>query len=221
MDVDDLEILYSDNHLVVVNKPPGLLTQPAQGLSAGVENLEDLAREWVEREFDKPGKAFLHAVHRIDAVVGGVVLLARTSKSLSRLQQAQQERRFEKEYLALVEGKVEEPSGTLEHWMRHGSHRALLCKAKHRQAKKARLDYRVLACTEEQSLLRIRLHTGRYHQIRLQLSAWGHPILGDQKYGGESAWEAEGIALQHCLLRFPHPVQEEIIEIQVPQPLQL
>lgn len=185
-----MDIVYSDNHLLLVNKRAGMTVQP---------ELHELAREWVQKEFKKPGRAFLEPIHRLDKPVSGLVLFARTSKALSRLNSALREKKMKKTYLARVEGLVEEDEAELEHYLVHDDFRARIDP----KGKQALLAYRVLERSHGTSLLEIELKTGRYHQIRVQLSAIGHPIVGDGKYG--SAHPKEQIALHHHSLELIHP----------------
>lgn len=198
-------VLYEDNHLLALDKPAGWLTQPS-GTSA--RNLEDEAKRWIKARDQKPGNVFLTAVHRIDAPVAGVVLFAKTSKALSRLQAAVRERRVKKTYHALVEGNMPVGQGTYEDYLVHADRCAEVALQGTPHAKLARLHYQVLDQSDTQSLLAIDLETGRYHQIRVQLASRGHPIRGDQKYGARTSWP-KGIALVHQQMTIPHPTREE------------
>ena len=190
--LDNDRIVYCDNHLLVVNKPPGIATQP---------DLEETAKAWVKKTYQKPGNVFLHPIHRLDKSVGGLVLFARTSKALSRLQALMRERKISKTYHALVEGRLSCKEGTLKHSLVHGDHKAFVSS----QGKEAILHYRVLEEKDGCTHVTIDLETGRYHQIRAQFAATGHPILGDKKYGSTRHYP-EGIALCHVRLEFIHPI---------------
>ncbi len=203
--LDNGKILYCDNHLLVVEKPADMATQPDLAL---------LAKGWIKKKFHKPGAVFLEPVHRLDKDVGGLVLFARTSKALSRLQMLMREKKIEKIYHALVEGEPPKREGRLVHLLEHGSHRALVGKGK-----ESILDYKVLRREKRTTLLEIHLVTGRYHQIRAQLSAIGNPIVGDKKYGSRRTWPI-GIALRHVRLRFVHPVTHQEIVVSSAIPLQ-
>lgn len=204
-----LEVLYEDNHLLVLNKPAGLATQPSLHHEV---SLEGLAKEWLKEKYQKPGAVYLHAIHRIDAPVSGVVVFAKTSKALSRLQKEVREQRTFKRYLAFVEGKVSKESATLKHHMLHGEHRAL-----QGGDKEAELSYRVLKSWQKKTGLEILLKTGRYHQIRAQLSWIGHPVLGDAKYGSTQGWP-HGIALHHREFRIAHPITLKEMVFVAPLP---
>ena len=210
---DPLEVVYVDNHLLVAVKAPGI---PTQTHRLGEESVEEQARAWVKSRFKKPGKVFLHAVHRLDKQVGGLVLFARTSKALSRLQQMMRERKIEKTYLALVEGVPKSKEKELEHYLVHGQYRSILSKPQEKGAKRAILHYKIIKQMKGRALLEVKLITGRYHQIRSQLSAIGHPIVGDKKYGSKQSSNSVGIALWHVELVFEHPVTKERLKMRAP-----
>jgi len=208
-------ILFADNHLLAVNKPAGLLTQDS---GTGLRNLEDWAREWVRVDKNKSGNVFLNAVHRIDKAVSGIVLFARTSKALSRLNEDIRQRNCKKIYHALVEGAPEKPDAELVHWLAHEHHRGEVCRAGREGAQRAVLRYRTLKQPGRQTLLEIDLETGRYHQIRAQLATIGCPIAGDEKYGAKTASKHKDIALHHARLEITHPTTRESVLIQAPYP---
>jgi 23S rRNA pseudouridine1911/1915/1917 synthase len=156
-------------------------------------------------------------VHRLDREVSGVVLFARTSKALSRLNEEIRTRRVEKIYHALLEGVPLEKNGVLEHWLVHGSHAAKVVPAGSTGARLARLEYRALRHDEGLTLVEVRLETGRYHQIRAQLAEMGCPIAGDGRYGSRRATPGR-IALHHRRLTFAHPVRKEMVGIEAPYP---
>jgi 23S rRNA pseudouridine1911/1915/1917 synthase len=212
-----LHPLYHDNHLLALNKPAGLLTQPS---GTARDNLEDQAKEYIKQIKNKPGNVYLHAVHRIDRVVSGIVLFACTDKALSRLNADLRARRFKKTYLALVHGVPPQDKGTLSHFLTHGDFRADVVSADAPGARECRLDYKTLNRSESLSMLEIELHTGRYHQIRAQLAAVGCPIYGDGKYGAPSRLPGGTIALHHTLLGITHPTQKTGITLQAPPPVQ-
>ncbi len=208
-----LDILYEDNHLLVLNKPAGLSTQPSEHHQ---NSLETEAKLWIKETTHKPGNVYLHAIHRLDRPVSGIVVFARTSKALSRLNESLRQKKAHKTYLALVEGSPS-PSGVLEHHLIHDSHRARIVTQDHSEAKIARLSYRVIE-KKLHALVEITLDTGRYHQIRVQFSAIGCPILGDHKYGSKHPWQAQGIALHHHKLTLPHPITKEELTFEAPMP---
>jgi 23S rRNA pseudouridine1911/1915/1917 synthase len=208
-------ILHADNHLLAVNKPAGLLTQDS---GTGLRNMEDWAREWVRVDKNKTGNVFLNAVHRIDKAVSGVVLFARTSKALSRLNEDIRKRNCKKIYHTLVEGAPEAPDAELMHWLSHEHHRAEVCGEGGAGAQRAVLRYRTLQQLGKRTLLEVDLETGRYHQIRAQLAAIGCPIVGDEKYGAGRVSQKNEIALHHAQLEVTHPTTREPIIFQAPYP---
>jgi 23S rRNA pseudouridine1911/1915/1917 synthase len=205
MKYSDNDPLYCDNHLLVMNKPAGMSTQP---------HFEEAAKEWVKAHFKKEGAVFLHPIHRLDRPVNGLVLFARTSKALSRLNEQMREGKIQRTYEAEVEGCLPQSEGALEHYLVHGSHRALLSDASDSEAKSARLTYRVVQRGSSSTKILIELQTGRYHQIRAQFAAIGHPVLGDQLYGAKRP--AEKISLRCQKLAFLHPTTKEQVVVEIP-----
>lgn len=208
-------ILFADNHLLAVNKPAGLLSQDS---GTGLRNLEDWAREWVRVDKNKTGAVFLNAVHRIDKAVSGIVLFARTSKALSRLNENVRNRTCKKIYHVWVEETPRNASGELIHWLAHEHHRAKVCREGQSGAQRAVLRYRTLKKEGRLTLLEVDLETGRYHQIRIQLSTMGCPIAGDEKYGAKQTSDHGEIALHHRQLEIIHPTLKEPVVIQAPYP---
>lgn len=194
----EAEVLYCDNHLLVLNKPAGLLSQPND---SDADSLESIGKHYLKKKFQKPGNVFLEAVHRLDKQASGIVLFARTSKALSRLNQTQREGHFQKKYLALAEGRLS--NGELIDYLRHDSYRAVVDP----NGKRCHLKYRALKNESDYTFLKIYLLTGRYHQIRAQFAIKGHPLLGDRKYG--SKFSHDIIFLHHSYLEFFHPVSKK------------
>jgi 23S rRNA pseudouridine1911/1915/1917 synthase len=207
----ELDILYEDSHLIAVDKPGGLLTQP-NGTNS--DSLEMLCKAWLKNKYHKPGNVFLHAIHRIDKPVSGIVVFAKTSKALSRLQEAMRNKNCKKIYFALLEKAPPAQEGALEHYLIHDDHWARISHKNDPMAKFSRLHYRVKE-KKEKILLEIELETGRYHQIRAQLAAIGCPIIGDIKYGGKRLAVGECIALRHVMMQLPHPISREMLTITV------
>lgn len=195
----DKDVLYEDNHILAVLKPEGMVTQPAVGHGVSVE---DLAKAYIKEKYQKPGNVYLHACHRLDKPVSGIVVFAKTSKALSRMNELIRGHDVEKIYYARLSKPLNE-KGVLEHKLVHDDHHA----REDTQGKISRLSYRHL----KDDLYEIRLETGRYHQIRAQLSLAGSPILGDDKYGGEPA---DRLYLHHSKFSFPHPVGGKMITIE-------
>jgi 23S rRNA pseudouridine1911/1915/1917 synthase len=212
-----LEILYADNHLLAVNKPAGV---PCQADASGDATLVDAVQAYLKEKYRKPGNVFVGLVHRLDRPVAGVVVLARTSKAAARLSAAFREGRIRKTYRAVVSGRFDTDAGRLEHWLRKVSRRrrSEVTGPNDPGARQALLDYRVLATEGGASLLEVALHTGRSHQIRVQMAAVGHPILGDLKYGAGAPLPGGAIALYARCLRFDHPTRDQAVEIVAPDP---
>jgi 23S rRNA pseudouridine1911/1915/1917 synthase len=200
-------IIFEDNHLLVINKPAGLLTQPS---GTEQDSVEQQAKAWLKEIYHKPGQVFLEAVHRLDKPVSGVVVFGKTSKALSRLNAAIRGKQTKKLYYALVEGVPTLEEGVLEHYLLHNDFFAQVVSASHPQAKQARLFYKIVKQHEKKTLLEIELETGRYHQIRVQLAAIGCPILGDERYGSHFLFEKNAIALHHGGLHIPHPITKNM-----------
>ena len=211
----DIDILYEDNHLLAVNKPAGL---PTMGVASDAVSLVLAAKESLKRRYDKPGNVYLGVLSRLDAVVSGVVLLARTSKAAARLTEQFRERTVEKTYWAVTSG-VPKGAGELIDWLvkDENQQRMVVATGATAGAQQAVLHYRVVRPVERVVLVEIRLVTGRKHQIRLQLSALGHPVLGDRKYGSALRF-SPGIALHARRLVVDHPTRHEPIEIIAPLP---
>jgi 23S rRNA pseudouridine1911/1915/1917 synthase len=212
----DLDILYLDNHLIAVCKPSGMLTQSDD---SGEASLMDKVKDWIKTEYKKPGKVFLGLVHRLDRPVSGVVMFGRTSKGASRISEQFRQKTTKKIYRALVEGIPEPQQASLKHYLRkEKSLKATVFPRATTDAKEALLDYKVIETFASTSLIEILLHTGRFHQIRAQLSFIGHPIVGDKKYGARSALPEGRIALHAQSMIFNHPTSKEEIVIDCSPP---
>ncbi|MBC8353966.1 MAG: RluA family pseudouridine synthase [Planctomycetes bacterium] len=211
-----MQVLYEDNHLLAVAKPPGIATM---GVPAGKLSLLDVAKQYVKDKYDKPGNVYLGIVSRLDAPVTGVLLIARTSKAAGRLTEQFRNGTVDKVYWAVVEGTPEIPEDTCVDWVRKDErHRKMhIAAASNPQAKEARLSYRALQEVPGGTLLEVRLETGRKHQIRLQLAHRELPIVGDRKYGATRLFD-EGIALHSRFIRFQHPVLKTEIELTAKVP---
>ncbi len=205
------EVLYLDNHLLVVAKPAGLLSQ---GDSTGDRDVANWAKAFLKREFNKPGNVFVGLVQRLDRPASGVMVLARTSKAASRLTEQFSKRKVEKVYLAMVEGKLE-GDGRLEDWLvkthdKETGTRVRRVSQTASGAKKAVLNWRALATVSGRTLVRVVLETGRPHQVRVQLSAMGHPIVGDLRYAAPvPLGDGHSIALHAAHLAIDHPTQKD------------
>lgn len=212
-----MEILYEDNHIIAINKRVAEIVQVDKTKD---KSLEVTIKEYLKLKYNKPGEAYLGVVHRIDRPVSGVVLFAKTSKALIRLNEIFQERSAEKIYWAIVKEKPKEPSGTLIHYiLRNTKTNKSHCFDKETpDSKKGVLHYRQIASSENYHLLEIILETGRHHQIRCQLATIGCPVKGDLKYGFPRSNPDAGISLHSRRISFIHPVRDEKISIEAPVP---
>lgn len=204
-------ILYEDNHLLIVNKRAGEIVQ---GDQTGDKPLLELVRDYIRVKGNKPGNVFCGLVHRIDRPVSGAVIYARTSKALSRMNEMVKNRAVRKIYWAIVEGVAPE-QGHLVHYMQKNErlNKSFVSEMEKPGMQRAELEFRRIGVSERYSLLEIELHTGRHHQIRAQLSAIGHPIKGDLKYGAKRSNEDGSISLHARRLVFEHPVSHQTIDI--------
>jgi 23S rRNA pseudouridine1911/1915/1917 synthase len=213
-----MTILYEDNHLVIVNKQAGEIVQ---GDKTGDTPLSDFVKDWLKEKYNKPGNVYLGVVHRLDRPVSGVVLFAKTSKALPRLNKMFAEHnKVNKTYWAIVQNRPQEPQGTLTHWLTR-QEKNNTARAYDREvpgSKKAVLDYELIASGDRYHLLEIHLHTGRHHQIRCQLAKIGCPIKGDLKYGAPRSNPDGSISLHARTLTLEHPVNHEIISVTAPVP---
>ncbi len=211
------EILYEDNHLIAVNKRPSDLSQ---GDRTGDESLDTWVKDYIAKKYNKKGDVFLGVVHRLDRPVGGVVLFARTSKALARLNEMFRTREVKKVYLAIVRERPPEDEATLVHYLKKNEeqNKTFVYDTEVKGSKQASLRYRVAGRSERFYLLEITLHTGRHHQIRAQLARIGCPVKGDMKYGFPRSNDDGGISLFAKRLEFIHPVKKEnlIIEADLP-----
>lgn len=205
-------VIFEDNHLILVSKPAGMLTQPD---STSSDNLEDWVKSYIKEAYKKPGEVFLHAIHRLDKPVSGLVLFARTTKALERMNAFMRQKLIKKTYRATTQNHPKSAQGILEHYLLHANHYSTVVGNNHPEGKFARLSYAVLESHQQTCLVEIQLETGRYHQIRAQFSAIGCPIVGDEKYGSTIPYAKGKIALQHYRLSFPHPISKQILEFSL------
>ena len=212
-----MKVVYEDNHIIIVDKACGELVQ---GDATGDEPLVETLKRWIKEKYNKPGNVFLGVTHRIDRPTSGLVIFARTSKALSRLNELFRRGEVSKTYWAVVD-RVPLPShGTLTHWLtpRQQGNKTMASLKETPGSQKAVMDYRLLASGENYHLLEIELLTGRKHQIRAQLSAIGVHIKGDLKYGARRSNPDGGISLQAHRVHFIHPVSGKEIDITAPVP---
>ena len=213
-----MEVVYEDNHIIIVNKQSGEIVQ---GDKTGDRPLSDMVKQYIKEKYAKPGEVFLGVVHRLDRPVSGLVVFARTSKALTRLNDMFRKGEVHKTYWAIVEGTVTTQHTTLlTHWLTRNEQQNKSYAHDHEVAgsKKAMLEYRVIGCGERYTLLEVHLLTGRHHQIRCQLSAIGHPIKGDLKYGARRSNPDGSISLLSRRVQFVHPVSKLQISVEAPLP---
>jgi len=208
-----LNVIYEDNHIIVVEKPAGVPTQADYTKDIDMYNL---VRDYLKEKYNKPGQAFVGIVHRLDRPVGGIMVFAKTSKGASRLSEQVRNRTFKKIYLAEVEGHLESKTGTLENYLLKNEKKnmSFIVDENTTGSKLAKLDYEVIREKESTSIVRVTLHTGRHHQIRLQFSNIGHPLVGDTKYGIDKKGRSEVILWAYSL-EFKHPTKDEIIQFSI------
>ncbi|WP_291131510.1 RluA family pseudouridine synthase [Flavobacterium sp. UBA7682] len=214
---DNLQILHEDNHIIVVNKRVGDIVQ---GDKTGDKPLSEIVKEYIKEKYHKPGEVFLGVVHRLDRPTTGIIVFARTSKALTRLNELFSNRETQKTYWAVVKNKPPKTEDNLVHFLKrnekNNTSKAHLKEVS--ESKKASLDYKIISALNNYFALEINLHTGRHHQIRAQLSAIGCPIKGDLKYGFDRSNPDGGIHLHARKLVFIHPVTKETLEIIAPTP---
>lgn len=207
---DNLKILYEDNHLIIVNKRTGDIVQ---GDKTGDKPLSEVVKEYIAEKYHKPGKVFLGVVHRLDRPTSGIVIFAKTSKALERLNKMLRDKTIKKTYWAVVKNSPEKESDTLIHYLKKNpkNNKSTAFTKETKDAKKAVLHYKILGKTDFYTLLEIDLETGRHHQIRCQLARIGSPIKGDLKYGFNRSNKDGGIHLHARKIDFIHPVKKERI----------
>jgi 23S rRNA pseudouridine1911/1915/1917 synthase len=210
-------VIFEDNHLLVINKSPGILVQ---GDISGDISLVELCKKYIKEKYKKPGAVFMGLVHRLDRPVSGIVVLARTSKALERMNALFRNRETDKIYWAIVKDKPPSERGVLKHWLikDEKKNRTTAYKKETQGAQYAELSYTVIAAIAGCSLLEVKPVTGRSHQIRVQLSNMGFPIKGDLKYGDTDPNEDESICLHARQLSFVHPVRKEPLIFNAPLP---
>lgn len=212
-----MEVVYEDNHIIIVNKRSGEIVQ---GDKTGDKPLAETVKDYIKVKYHKPGNVFLGVVHRLDRPVSGLVLFARTSKALTRLNDLFRTGDIHKTYWAIVKNTPVQPEGTLENWIVRNEKQNKSYAHDHEVpgAKRALLSYRIIGKTDRYTLLEIHLMTGRHHQIRCQLAHMGCPIRGDLKYGAPRSNPDGGISLMAKQIDFVHPVTKERITIKAPTP---
>lgn len=211
------EILYEDNHIIAINKQA---SQIVQGDKTGDKPLVDLLKDYIKKRDNKPGNVFVGVAHRLDRPVSGVILFAKTSKALTRLNELIKNRELDKTYWSIVKNKPAQDSELLINYLikNEKQNKSYVCDKEQKGALKAELEYKMLAKSTNYYLLEIKLYTGRHHQIRVQLSNIGCPIKGDLKYGFARSNPDASISLHARSVEFIHPIKKETIKIIAPVP---
>lgn len=208
--MNQLKIIYEDNHILVAEKPPNI---PSQSDKTGDVDMLTLLKDYLKEKYHKPGNVYLGLIHRLDRPVGGVMVFAKTSKAAARLSEQVRNKTFQKEYLTIVDGKMEKKQDILENYLlkNERTNTSQVVAEGTKNSKYAKLEYEVLKYQEDinLTLLKIKLYTGRHHQIRVQLSNIGHSICGDQKYGTRG--RGKQISLWAFRLILEHPICKEIM----------
>lgn len=209
---DNLQVLYEDNHIIVINKRPGDIVQ---GDKTGDIPLSEIVKGYIKKKYNKPGNVYLGVVHRLDRPTSGIVVFARTSKALSRLNKLFSENQVKKTYWAVVKDSPDKSQDSLIHWLRKNpkNNKSTAFSKEVPNSKKAILHYEVIRELERYFLISVSLETGRHHQIRCQLSAIGCPIKGDLKYGFDRSNRDASIHLHSRKIEFTHPVSKETISL--------
>lgn len=217
---DNLEVLFEDNHLLIVNKKSGDIVQ---GDKTGDKPLSEVVKEYIKEKYNKPGEVFLGVVHRLDRPTSGIIIFARTSKALERLNKMLRDRDISKTYWAVIKNNSKKTTDTLIHFLKKNpkNNKSTVFKKEAEGSKKAILHYKTIKNLENYSLLEIDLETGRHHQIRAQLSFIGSPIKGDLKYGAPRSNKDGSIHLHARKINFIHPVSKKEISIIAPAPSEI
>ena len=212
-----MKVVYEDNHIIIVNKSS---SEIVQGDKTGDTPLSETVKEYLKEKYGKPGNVFLGVVHRLDRPVSGLVVFAKTSKALARLNEMFRAGDVHKTYWAIVKDAPQTPEGTLTNWLvrNEKQNKSFAYDTQKVCSKKAILDYKVIGHSENYHLLEVHLHTGRHHQIRCQLAHMGCPIKGDLKYGFPRSNPDGSICLHARQIEFIHPVSQELINITAPVP---
>lgn len=212
-----MKVVYEDNHIIIVYKSSGEIVQ---GDKTGDEPLSETVKEWIKEKYNKPGNVFLGVVHRLDRPVSGLVVFAKTSKALSRLNEMFRTNNVHKTYWAIVKNRPAELEATLTHWIvrNEQQNKSYAHDREVKNSKKAILHYKVIGASVKYTLVEVLLMTGRHHQIRCQLAKIGCPIKGDLKYGAERSNPDGSISLLSHHVEFVHPVSKETISITSPLP---
>lgn len=212
-----MTVLYEDNHVIVVNKT---CSEIVQGDKTGDKPLSEIVKEWLKEKYNKPGNVFCGVAHRLDRPTSGLVVFAKTSKALTRLNEMFKTHEVKKTYWAVVKNCPKEPEAEIMHYLLRNEkqNKSTAFDTEKKDSKKAIMHYKVIARSDTYYLLEIDLKTGRHHQIRCQLAKIGCPIKGDLKYGAERSNPDGGISLHARRVSFIHPVSKEMIDVIAPVP---
>lgn len=212
-----MDVLYEDNHIIIVNKRPGEIVQ---GDKTGDVPLSENVKEWIKEQYAKPGNVYIGVVHRLDRPVGGIVVFAKTSKACARLNDMFRNGQVHKTYWAITRNMPKEPEALLTHYITtvEKNNKSYASATPKEGAKESKLKYKVIANSDRYHLLEVDLLTGRKHQIRVQLSAIGCPVKGDLKYGDKRSNPDGSISLIARRVQFEHPVSHKMIDITAPVP---
>ena len=212
-----MNVLYEDNHIIVINKRAGEIVQ---GDKTGDESLCDTAKQYLKEKYAKPGNVFIGLPHRLDRPVSGIVVLAKTSKALERLNRMFSEGSVKKRYWAITKQKPQKPEAELDSWILRNEkmNKSFSYPKEVKGSKHALLRYRLIESSQNYNLIEVELKTGRHHQIRCQLSSIGCPIKGDLKYGAQRSNPDGSISLHARYIEFIHPVSKEQVQITAPVP---
>ena len=212
-----MTVLYEDNHIIIVNKTT---SEIVQGDKTGDKPLSEIVKEWLKEKYNKPGNVFCGVTHRLDRPVSGIVIFAKTSKALSRMNDMFKNKEVKKTYWAIAKNTPRQAEGTLKHYLvkNEKQNKSYAYDTEKPNSKLAILHYKLIAHSEKYNLLEVDLETGRHHQIRVQLAKMGCAIKGDLKYGFERSNPDGGISLHARKVSFIHPVSKELIEVTAPLP---
>lgn len=215
--LQNLDVLYEDNHIIIINKKVGDITQ---GDKTGDTPLSEIVKSYIKKKYNKPNNVYLGVVHRLDRPTSGVIIFARTSKALERLNKMLREKQINKTYWAIVKNKPKKERDTLVNYLKKNpkNNKSTVFNKETNGSKKAILHYKLIKSLDSYHLLEVDLETGRHHQIRAQLSAIGSPIKGDLKYGFNRSNKDGGIHLHARKIQFIHPVSKEEILVTAPLP---
>lgn len=213
-----MNVLYEDNHIIIVNKASGEIVQ---GDKTGDTPLVETVRAYIKDKYNKPGNVFCGLTHRLDRPVSGVVIFAKTSKALERINNMLQKHEIKKTYWAIVKNTPKQASGTLVNYLvrNEKQNKSYAYNTEKPNSKRAELNYKVIGKSDNYTLLEVNLITGRHHQIRCQLAAMGCPIKGDLKYGFARSNPDGSISLHARSVEFTHPVSKELIHVEAPTPV--